>query len=392
MKLARWVSRGAATLSFWAGVCCATPVYAQASRERARDLFVHAGQAASRGAWAEAVDLYLESYVTFPHPSTLHNIGRCYYENGDDYQALSFTARALFETPQDGVSRLSEANRQAAQQQLSELLARLGRVELAADAAIPNPAWIRVDGVLVVAVPLTTGAGLVPMHRNPPEPVSWRAPDALWLLPGLHDVQVSDGVHSQTVRVHVQSGATSPLTFAPWSSPKEPTTMATGGPVHSAAVTPPSAVRPSQSPEVTAVVTFPARHDSNVDDRRSTQRESLPWRGFAVGSWAVSAVGFGLGVGATLVANDLDSQLQHACPNGDCPPESMPQVEHYDRTVLVSYVGFGVGLLTALTGGVFWIFGDETLDSSQPVGTSTLGSPSVSLGSDGQRLLLRGHF
>src|SRR5690606_20570343 len=76
----------------------------QASRERARHYFVRGGQAASQGAWQEAIDSYLEAYVHFPHPSTLHNIGRCYYELGDTYRAAFFTARALYEPPSDGVA------------------------------------------------------------------------------------------------------------------------------------------------------------------------------------------------------------------------------------------------------------------------------------------------
>src|SRR5690606_29814253 len=86
---------------------------AQSSRERARQHFVRGGEAASRRSWRDAIDLYLESYVQYPHPSTLHNIGYCYYQNGDIYQALFFSARALYEVPQDGVSRLTEPNERA---------------------------------------------------------------------------------------------------------------------------------------------------------------------------------------------------------------------------------------------------------------------------------------
>lgn len=403
MSLAKWMSGVAAGSSLCMAVWTATPVYAQTSRERARDLFVDAGQAASRGEWAAAVDLYLESYVTFPHPSTLHNIGRCYFQHGDDYQALSFTARALYEAPQDGVSRLSDGNRAAASQQLSELLARMGRVVLTPNADLPSPAWIRVDGVPVTVVPLTTGDGLLPIQRSLPEPVSWRALDALWLLPGLHEVQVSDGAYAQTARVHVQRGEASQVTFAPWPQVKEPAPNAPSGSVRPAQVGRASVVlgvlsetntNANVQPRTGNPLAIPSTNtDVELDNSRAAiQQANMPWRTIALGSWAASAVGLGLGVGATIVANDLDAELRHACPSGDCPPESAPQAERYDRTVIVSYVGFGVGVLAALTGGVFWLLDSETSPSSERIGSKAHRSPSVALGSDGQRLLLRGRF
>ncbi len=341
---------------------------AQSSRERARQYFVRGGEAASRRSWREAIDLYLESYVQYPHPSTLHNIGHCYYQEGDIYQALFFSARALYEVPQDGVSRLSEPNERAATAQLVRLRQSLGEVVLAEGVALPKPAWVHVDGAPVTKVPLGGGVwGMVPGQRGRQEPVTWDNSDVLLLAEGTHQIWIHDGTWHRTVSIEVIAGTHTLLRFessqTPARSEGEPATITNLEPARNGAHE--TGTFLSQAPALSAEAPHLGAEQppgvEALDDSASASRN------VAYVSWVVSGAAFGFSAVAWMFANDLDEELGAACNSGRCPPTHEAAVARYDNTVVASYLGMGLGVVAAATGGLFWVLGSSSNDVSVSV-------------------------
>lgn len=316
----------------------------QASRERARHYFVQGGQAASRGAWKQAIDVYLESYVHFPHPSTLHNIGRCYYELGDTYRAVFFTARALYEPPSDGVAGLSEASRARAREQLSELFDQLGRVTLRSIQELPGPVSVQVDDVQVSVVPLGDGSGFLPLEHGGGGPVMWRSQDVLLLEPGIHRVRVTFGEQSQVVPVEVKTVRHTVIGLDPWRA-VEPGAMLDASPGK-------AQVAPYTS----------ARHAPTTPEPDSSPATPLYY--LALGSWAVSAASLGVALAAGLDAKAVDDDLTRRCVEGRCSALYADDIARYDAAVMTSYVGLGVGAIAAAVGGTLWLLDERRSGSS----------------------------
>lgn len=350
---------------------------AQASRERARQYFLRGGEAASRRSWREAIDLYLESYVQYPHPSTLHNIGYCYYQQGDLYQALFFSARALHEVPLEDASRLSVPSERAATTHLVRLRQALGEVVLSEAVALPKPVWVYVDGTSVIQVPLGRDVrGLVPIHRARPAPVKWDSSDVLLLKEGIHEISLRDGSWHRTVRVEVRAGTRTRLHVDRWQRPAamegEKATISVG-PAETTALE-----RSRRRPAVSKGDVLPLRavhqptHLAAMDDSASGGLNA------AYISWLASGGAFGFSAVAWVLARDLDEELGAACQSGRCPLTHEADVTRYDNTVLASYIGAGVGVIAAATGGVFWVLGRSSAD--------------VSLSANPRRVVLRATF
>ncbi len=353
---------------------------AQSSRERAREYFVRGGEAASRRSWRDAIELYLESYVHHPHPSTLHNIGYCYHQKGDIYQALFFSARALYEVPQDGVSRLTEANERAATTQLAELKRALGQVVLSEEVTPPKPAWVHVNGTPVTKVPLGRGVwGMVPMQRGGHDLVHWESSDVLLLMEGTHRVSIHDGTRHQTVSIDVIAGTQTWLRFEPWprrasrdgllQASLEPSPTVSNETHQAGSFFHPSSASKVEVPHLG--VDQPER-SASLDDSRSG------WRNAAYTSWVASGAAFGFSAVAWTLASDLDADLGAACISGRCPPTYEADVARYDNTVVASYLGLGVGVVSAAAGGLFWVLGSPSND--------------VSLSANFRRLVIRSTF
>lgn len=316
----------------------------QGARERARHYFVRGGRAASQGAWQQAIDAYLESYVHFAHASTLHNIGRCYYELGDTYRAVFFTARALYEPSGEDIAGLSEASRARAREQLSELLEPLGQVTLASEQALPGPVVVQVDEVPVSVVPLGDTSWLLPVPRGAGKPIVWQLQDVLLLEPGSHRIRVTFGGQSQSVPVEVIKDKPTAIGLEPWrtdepaANPRHPSKVAARVVGHAAA---------------THVSTGPEPDGGSV----------TPLYYLALGSWAVSAASFGVALAAGLDAKATDAALVRRCAEGRCPMSYADEVERYDAAVVTTYVGLGVGALAAAVGGTLWML-DQKRDGS----------------------------
>lgn len=325
------------------------------SIERAREYFVRGGEAASRKAWEDAIHLYLESYLQLPHPSTLHNIGYCYFEAGEVYDAFFFTVRALFERPPDGVGPLSEANRRAGEAQLAVLRERLGTVALESGED-QFGGWIRVDGTLVTKVFLGEGRfGLLPVSRGKREPVIWSERDVLLLEAGTHQIRIGDGVRQHTMRVEVTAGQHSSVKLDGFDSPvtargaeRPPADSVSATNTGVATASRPQGGKSSITPSVPA-----------APSTQPLEEIGSMWRNLAYGAWITSGIAVGLGVGASIVASDLDRELDVACPNESCPQSYAARVQRYDTAAMASYVGFGLGVATAAAGVVFWFQGKD---------------------------------
>jgi len=304
---------------------------------QSRALFREASQRANAGEWQRALELYRAAYASYPHATTLFNIGYSELQLGELTASLYLISRALdgaaFEPPR----RLSEERRGVAEATKRDLLERLAVIRVRTSAAGLS---VRVDGRVLAPVAGESPASFVPYGGSLESEVP-RIEDGARLLVevGEHKLSLASGEQSAETTVTLRAGEAFELVWPP----------------------PPPISAPPVAPSV-ALATKPPpprreRKETPPPKAPDTGRgEGLRTAGYA--SLVVGGVGLLLAGVSAAVLVATDQHLDSACPAQRCPESESGAVSRYQTAARLTNVGLVTGVAGAAvgTGLLVWSF------------------------------------
>lgn len=306
--------------------------------EAAREKFVLAYAHAERQEWALALEAYAEAFALYPHATTLFNLGYCRAQLGDLVGAWFEIERALGGNEFDASRRLSSERQAQAEQQLETLAARLSVLQLPDSAA---SAQLRINGAAPADVgflepgTLLSGSPAVDSQTPAMLPPGARK---IYVNPGHYAVVLTRGEHARLQELTLAEGQTVRLAELD-TAPAPPAVV-------SVASKPPAPAHPA-----------PDRDDLVVPAEPEPVIEPRPLRSAGIVALATAGAGFGLAVGAGIVAARTDQHLDEVCDEDhSCPPPYHDDVDRYRTAAYLSYVGVALGAAGTIAGvSLLWL-------------------------------------
>ena len=319
--------------------------------DAAREKFVVAYAHAERQEWSLAREAYAEAFALYPHATTLFNLGYCRAQLGDLIGAWFEIARALASDEFEATRRLSSERRTQAEQQLEALAARLAVLQLPESAAF---AQLRVNGEAPTDVgflePGTLLSGSPAVDSQTPSPLQPSA-RRVYVNPGHHEVALTRGEHSRFQEVTLAEGQAFELAELE-VEPPAPAVAGVASKLPARAPTPTdrkALVVPSEPPAPVA--------------------EPRPMRSAGIVALATAGAGFGLALGAGIVAARTDQHLDEVCDaDHSCPPAYHDDVDRYRTAAYLTYFGVALGAAGTLTGvSLLWMDHEQRRSASLAV-------------------------
>jgi tetratricopeptide (TPR) repeat protein len=288
------------------------PSPAAAGPEEASRQFDRATAAFDRGDYVTAGEAFESAYAADPQPAALWNAARSWHRAGEQARAANLYRRYLREAPADALDR------DAATTSVTDLGARLGRLEIVA----PGATELLVD--------------------------ERAATDTTWFVnPGSHLVRARFGALAATRDVSIDAGGTKTVVLEPprAAAPAEP-------------VRPKTAAPPSDA--------------AGAGGRRDEPKQDESWRGTSPWVFAAFAGTTAL-AGAFTIASGIDTLIARSdyldIPEDERTPNLYDEGKFkQDRTNVLIGVTSGLALVTAVVGIVAIDWGEGTLVGIAPAG------------------------
>lgn len=310
----RDMARPAASFVLLASLLAAAPAAAQSDAATATALFNSARADMKAGDYARACAKLSESYRLVAAPGTLLNLADCEEKSG----RLATAWQRFVETAQrmpSGDERIKLARERAA-----ALEARVPRVSVRLAPGSPSGARVTLAGKELGGVML----GM-----------------AMPLDPGTYDVEVNAPAHlPRKYSVEAAEGKTVELVVGVGEPEPAP---------------PPATPSPAATPPGPPVSPPPPRSASNA-------RVGDSGAGAPTAAWValgVGAVGAGVGVVSSVMANEKREQADAECPAKRCSPAGEAAVADGRRLATIGWVGYGVGLAGLGVGALLLLTGKE---------------------------------
>ncbi|HEY3498461.1 MAG TPA: tetratricopeptide repeat protein [Polyangiaceae bacterium] len=307
---------------------------------RARDQFRLASALARSERWSEALALYAESYRSYPHATTLYNLGYCHEKLGDPAAAYRDTLAALVLTEREPLRGLTTERRSNAEIALATLRGRTAAVSLP---STREALVVSVDGGALVAVEIGGQEYWFPAREEPSPQADLTRGGTLVLNPGRHRMEVRGAGDTQTLDLLLASGTTTVFAWPerraePVTKPPEPVT-------HESSPPPPIAPRPKS------------------EAAKPTLR---PW---AISSFALAGTGVLAALVSGVVAANAADDLRRVCSSqGGCPESARATIDRFETASTVANVGVIVAACGAVAGVTLLIL-EGPSRSSAPAGT-----------------------
>ena len=275
-------------------------------RTAARDLATQGAQAFEAGDYAQASDFFRRAHELVPAPSIALLRARSLAKLGQLLEAIDiYEQTARFKLPDEAPEAYLQAV-ETARNEMEDVRRRLPRLKLI----------------------------LIGVASNEHPQVSMDdkvTPDALLGV----ERPINPGQHRIEARVAGQLRATRELSMVEGQNYQVELD-----------------VRPVQ-PEPKTVVLAPAASDTSQP--HSWQRTG----GYV--ALGVGALGLGIGTYTGIVALNRKSELDAVC-NPNCPPSSASDIDSFRSNRTISYVSFGVGIVSAATGVALLVLGKPSAE------------------------------
>jgi hypothetical protein len=299
-----------------------------------------------KGNWREARSLLLDLFKRSPTFDVAASLGEAEAKLGESAKAAQHFAFALKNVPPKEKAETSARIRAG----LSSVTGNVATLRL----SLNRPeAQLFADGELVGSYP---------------------AVSEIYLSPGKHTLEARAGNEAEKREVEAVAGTNTSLVF-----------VLTAQPQPASGLTPPPQATDAPPPSPPAADTPPSESGGNARTIALISGGSLAVAGLAVG------IGFGVAAnGAEKDADGYRSRLATtACPSGNSDPnckglEDALSAQSRDSTI--ANVGWALGAVGLVTVGVALLWPDER------AGQKTTSAGGLSLGWQGNRLLLRGSF
>jgi hypothetical protein len=279
-------------------------------RASARALGIEGVRLAESGDCPSAIPKFEAAEKLFHAPSTLERLGECQIKIGRLVAGTENLNRVVREAlPANAPAPFVQAQASAARL-LESTAPRIARLRIHVEGAPKERVAVTVDGIAVSSVLFDAD----------------RPTD-----PGAHEIiATADGYKKKSVTVRLGEGAAQTASLV-----LEPQTTAVATPsVQIAPATPPAPEQAAAAPSHTA----------------------------AFVALGVGAAGLAVGSIFGALALGTKSSLDNACTNKACPASSQGDIDSLSTQAWIANVGFGVGIVGAVTGTVLWL----TAGSSKP--------------------------
>lgn len=302
---------------------------------QSRTLFREASEHANAGRWQRALELYRSAYASYPHATTLFNIGYSELQLGELTASLYLINRALDDAAFDPPRRLSEERRGVAEATKRDVLERLAVVNVRTSAAGLS---LRVDGRVLAPVAGESPASFVPYGGALASEVPRIADGArVFVEVGERRLSLASGNQSAETTVTLRPGEPFELVWPPPPPAPAVNLSIPVAPKVPPARPPRTEAQPPKSPD-------------------ADKAEGLRTAGYA--SLAVGGVGLLMAAVSAVVLVATDQHLDSACPAQRCPESESGAVNRYQTAAHLTNVGLvaGVAGVAVGTGLLVWSF------------------------------------